>query len=167
MVNLIQIADAKPTGVAMLQGFTFRDAPFHQRILIAFASLGFVGGNADIVQRVLFCFELIDFFCNQVSFELSCTPSDADAGPTVSAQRYTHLLTVGNTGCLLLGFFKHEVFKALGMAKDGDGQPALALQVLFQLLQMSVHFRKFHTCICEKHNINGHLLFNHHQQHTC
>lgn len=51
-------------------------------------------------------------------------------------------LAVGKTGGL-----KHHPFKALWVAQGGDVQAALPVQVVVQLLQMNVHFRKLHAGI--------------------
>ena len=56
MVDPIQAAEIKATGIAILQRLGFRDAPFHQRILLIFAALGFIGGNPRIVQGVILPF---------------------------------------------------------------------------------------------------------------
>lgn len=49
MVDPIQTAEIKATGIAVFQRLGFRDAPFHQRILLILAALGFIGGNPHIV----------------------------------------------------------------------------------------------------------------------
>ena len=49
VVDPIQAAEIKATGIAILQRLGFCNTPFYQRILLILAALGFIGSNPYIV----------------------------------------------------------------------------------------------------------------------
>ena len=60
MIDLIQAAPIEAAVVADFQRFLFGDAPFSQWIVLVFDTLWFIGGDADIVLRVVFALEPVD-----------------------------------------------------------------------------------------------------------
>ena len=66
MINLIQTVPVKAPVIADFQRLCLRDAPFHQRIDFIFDSCRFVGGDADIVKRIVRSLDPVDFLLYQV-----------------------------------------------------------------------------------------------------
>ena len=139
-------------------------APFHKRIHTVLTAPCFICGNADVVNGTQFAFQPLDFFINEFGFQGSGTPADTDAGPSVAVQRHTQPKSVFDRAGLLLRLVEHQVFKALGMAKDGDMDATLLKEVGIQLGNMGIHFRELHPSVRKQHHVDGHTPLDHKQQ---
>ena len=115
--------------------------------MFVFDSPGLIGGNANIVLRVVFALESVDRPVDQMRFELPGTPANSYTRPAVSVQRDAHLLPELNCSRLLLWLLEHEPFKALRMPQHCHVNAALTKQMLVQKFQMLIHFWEFHTNI--------------------
>ena len=136
MIDLIQTAPIEAAVIADFQRFLFGDAPFCKRIIFVFDSPGLIGGNANIVLRVVFALESVDLLVYKVRFELSGTPAHTDTRPAVSVQRDAHLLPELNCSRLLLRLLKHEPFKALRMPQHCHVNTAFMEKMLIQAAQV-------------------------------
>ena len=166
-VNLIQPAKLKAPAITNLQRLGFGDFPLYQGIAvlrIVFAAVGFVGGDANIVQGILLLFQPVDLFGNQVRLELASTPAHGHSRPAVARQRLAHSNTAFYGPFLLLGNIKHQPLKAVGMPQGGNVDAAFPVEMFVQLGDMGLHLRKFHGGIRIEYAVNGHFLFNHQQQ---
>ena len=52
------------------------------------------------------------------------------------------------------------------MAQPRQMQASLCKQIVVQLLQMLIHFREFHACICRQDRLDRQSPLNHEQQHS-
>ena len=116
MVDLIQPAEVEAAIITGLERLRLRDAPLHEGIPLVLATPRFIGGDADIMQRAQLTFEPIDLLGDEMGFELTGTPADADTRPAVAVGWDAQLCAFFQTAGLPLGFIKHQVFKAFRMA---------------------------------------------------
>ena len=133
---------------------------------IVFAAVGFIGGNADMVQGILLFFQPVDLFCDKVGFELAGTPAHPHPGPTIASRRLTHSNTALYGPLLLLGNIEHEPFKTVGMPQGGNVQSSLPKKKSIQLCQMLHHLRELHARIGVEYAVDGQALFDHQNQKT-
>ena len=81
VIYLIKAAPVIPTVIAYFQSLCFCNVPIHQRVLFTLNALRLVCRNANIVERLILALEPVDFFVDEVRFELAGTPSDFGTGP--------------------------------------------------------------------------------------
>ena len=117
VIYLIMAAPVIPAVIAYFQILCFCNAPIHQRVLFMLNALRLVCRNANIVERLILALEPVDFFVDEVRFELACTPSDFGTGPAIAIKRNAQLFSVFDGGWLLLFLLEHQIFKAFGMAE--------------------------------------------------
>ena len=167
MIDLIQPAPVKPPVIADLQGLGLGDSPLHQGIAVVrviLAPMGFVGGNPDMVERVLLLLEPVDFLGHQVELELAGTPAYPHGRPAVAGQG----LAFGNPsvyGPLLPhGGVEHQPLETVGMAQGGDVDASLPEQKIVQLGNVGLHLGELHACVGVEDAVDGHILLQHQQK---
>ena len=97
VVDLIQPAEVKAPVIAGLKRLRLRNAPLYKGIPLVLAAPRFIGGDADVVDRAQLAFEPVDLLGDEVRFELSGTPADADTRPAVAVGRDAQSCTVFQT----------------------------------------------------------------------
>jgi len=83
-------------------------------VRVILAPFGFIGGNADVVQGVLFFFQPVDLFGDQVGFKLAGTPANLNPRPAIAGCR----LSLGGTAGNRTGLLKWAIRKYLAQAQN-------------------------------------------------
>ena len=161
MINVIHAAKIKAVVIAHLQSLSLCDSVINQGILLILTAPCLIRRNADVLQDVMFCLNLINFLANEVRLELPGAPASSDSWPAVSSQGKTEPVSLFNGPAPFNGSIQHQVFKALGMFEPGNVYAALMKQIVIQLFNMLLNFREIHPCIGENSAINGHIFFDH------
>ena len=133
---------------------------------IVFAAVGFIGGDADMVQGVLLFFQPVGLLGNQMGFKLAGTPANFDPRPAVAIGRYAQPGAAFQTARLLLRFLEHHPLKAVRVAQSGDVDAALLKKKIIQLGDMGLHLRELHASVRIEYAVDGQALFDHQNQKT-
>ena len=133
---------------------------------IVFAAVGFIGGDADMVQGVLLFFQPVGLLGNQMGFKLAGTPAHPHPRPTIASRRLTHSNTALYGPLLLLGNIEHEPFKTVGMPQGGNVQSSLPKKKIIQLGDMGLHLRELHASVRIEYAVDRQTLFDHQNQKT-
>ncbi len=132
-------------------------------MFIRFAAMCFIGGDADMVQGIFLLFKPVDFFCDEMGFQLSGTPAHFHSRPAIASQRLTHSNTALYGPLLLLGNIEHQPLKAVGMPQGGNMQSPLLIKKSVQLGNMGLHLRELHAGVRVEYAVNGQALLDHQQ----
>ena len=165
MINLIEAVPVKAPVIADFQCLGLGDAPFHKGINLILNAGRFVCRDANIVQGVLFLFQPVDLFGDQMGLELAGTPAHTNTRPAVPIGRYTQLRPVFKCFRFFFRLVEHKPFKTLGVAQDRQVDAPFLIQYLVDLIPMAVHFGKFHACVRRENAVNGHPGLQHKQEH--
>ena len=136
---LIQPAPVKTAGVAVVEAIRLGHAPLHQRIVQAFAAVGFVRRDADILHQLVLLLQFPQVLGHHVGFETARTPATGVGWPAETPVRHQG----GISFCLV---FVKILLKGVGRFEPGDG-PA---NIPFQLFQMVVHLWEFKAGVAEQ-----------------
>ena len=148
MINLIQPTPVEAPAIADLQCLGLGDPPFHQGVAVlrvVLAPMGFIGGDADIMQSVPFSLEPVDFLPDDVCFEFSGTPAHRHSRPAVAVGRDAPVRPFFKAARLLFWLIKHQPLKAVGMAQSGDVDAPLLEQEGVQLGHVVLHLGELHA----------------------
>ena len=138
--NIVKAAPIETALFAVMQAVCFGHTPFHKRILKFPDTMGFIGGDADIMNDGVFLPQFPHIGVHNPVLQPPGTPPCLWSGPTetpASTQR-----RIFSLWRILI----EKGFKAVRRLQPDDGFAG----VLLQLLQMLIHLRKLQPGIAEQ-----------------